>query len=483
MKAIQEIKDNQKKKAIKVIQFGEGNFLRAFVDWMVHKANVEGGYDGGIAVVQPLPNGLCSMLDDQNGLYTHYLSGIRDGKAIKEHYINESIELTVNPYDQYEAYLALAEIETASVIISNTTEAGIAYDDQDRLESGCQNSFPAKLTALLYRRYKWSKADISKGFIILPCELIDTNGDKLRAVVDQYCELWDLEEGFKNWLHEANQFCNTLVDRIVPGYPRDRIESITEELGYKDQLVVESEQFNLWVIEGPASIQDTFPVQREGCNVIYTEDVTPYKKRKVRILNGAHTTMVPIGYLYGIDTVRETVEDEVMGKLISKAIFDEIIPTLTLAKDELELFAGDVLERFMNPFVQHYLLSISLNSMSKYKTRVLPSLLGYVENEGELPTILSLALASTIVFYKGERDGVAIPLKDDEPILALYKDLWSTYDGSEASVERIVAGVLSYEALWTKDLTLVPHLLDQVTSYVSGILNQGMQEVVKEVIG
>ena len=482
MKAMNALQHDRVHRPIKVIQFGEGNFLRAFVDWMIQETNNVTDFNGGIAVVQPLATGLCQMLKDQDCLYTHYMNGVVEGKAVSDHYINDSIEMTINPYEDHQSFMALAEIDTARFIVSNTTEAGIAFDKNDTLDMAPQSSFPGKLTALLHKRYEWSKGHVDKGFIILPCELIDYNGDRLKETILQYADLWQLDIGFKVWLETANTFCNTLVDRIVPGYPRERIEEITEELGYKDNLVVESETFNLWVIEGPDSIKDEFPVDQTKCNAIFVDDVTPYKTRKVRILNGAHSTLVPIAYLYGIDTVRESVEDPILSKLLQKAVYDEIIPTLTLKKEELELFAADVMDRFRNPFVKHYLMSISLNSMSKYRTRILPSLLGYLEKNGTLPDILTLALGAYVVFYRGLRGETSFETNDNEDILDLYKTLWASYDGSGASVLKIVEGVLGYEPNWDANLNDVPHLTKKVTDYVNAILSKGMKAVVEEVI-
>ena len=349
MKKINETFE-KRHRPVKVIQFGEGNFLRAFVDWMIQKTNDATDFNGGIAVVQPLAMGLCDMLEDQDCLYTHYMNGVVEGQASSEHYINDSIEFTVNPYEDYERFMALADMDTAKIIVSNTTEAGITFDENDTLDSVPQNSFPGKLTALLYRRYTNTEGDRDSGYIMLPCELIDYNGQKLKETVLKYADLWQLEEGFVKWIEEANTFCNTLVDRIVPGYPRERIEEVTEELGYKDNLVVESEIFNLWVIEGPDSIKEVFPVDKTECNALFVDDVTPYKTRKVRILNGAHSTIVPIGYLYGLETVRDVTEEPLMAQLLQKAIHEEIIPTLSLSQEELERFAGDVMDRFKNPF-------------------------------------------------------------------------------------------------------------------------------------
>ncbi|WP_461204879.1 tagaturonate reductase [Clostridium sp. DL1XJH146] len=465
----------------RIVQFGEGNFLRAFADWMIDKMNKEADFDSSVVVVQPLKQGLIDKLNEQDGLYTLYLNGIKDGQAISEHKVIESISRGINPYFQHEEYLELARNPELRFVLSNTTEAGIAFDEEDKLEDKPQNSYPGKLTALLYERYKNFDGDKNKGLILIPCELIEKNGEKLKEIILKYASLWNLEEGFTSWINESNQFCNTLVDRIVPGYPRDRIEEITEELGYDDQLVVEGEQFHLWVIEAPLWVKDEFPAEKCGLNVVFTDDLTPYRTRKVRILNGAHTTMVPVSLLYGIETVRETVEHEVMGKFIEDAIFNEIIPTLDLSKEELDYFAGAVLERFKNPFIKHYLMSISLNSNPKFRTRVLPSLLTYKERKNELPSKLVFAFAATIRLYKGDINGNTIQLKDNQDILDMYKELWSNCSGEE-DYKNIVTTVLARVDIWEMDLNEVEGLAEKVTYYLSIIEKVGMVEAIKEVM-
>lgn len=366
-----------KKYPERIIQFGEGNFLRAFVDWQINKMNKEAEFNSSVVIVQPLAKGLVDKLNEQDGLYTLYLQGVKDGKPIKEHEVIESVSRGINPYSNYDEYLKLAENPEMRFIVSNTTEAGIAFDENDKLDNKCPNSYPAKLTALLYKRFKFFKGDKKKGFIIIPCELIDRNGEKLEKIIFKYAELWNLGLEFTIWLKEANTFCCSLVDRIVPGYPRDTIDEILKELGYEDDLVDVGEYFHLWVIEGPAWIGNELPFKKAGLNVKIVKDVTPYRTRKVRILNGAHTSLVPVAYLYGLNTVGESVADKVMGKYLHETVYNEIIPTLDLPEDELKYFAGAVLERFTNPFVKHYLMSIALNSMSKFETRDLPSLLEY----------------------------------------------------------------------------------------------------------
>ncbi len=469
------------KRPIKVIQFGEGNFLRAFVDWMIQKMNDEGGYNGGIAVVQPLETGLIDILAQQEYTYTHYMRGMKDGEAVSEHYKNNSIEIGINPYCDFDGYLNLAHIDTARVIVSNTTEAGITFDPEDTMEKNGNVTFPGKLTRLLFERYMAYNGARDKGFIVLPCELIDKNAEYLKKYVLQYVDLWKLGEEFKTWVEEANVFCNTLVDRIVPGYPRERIEEIWEELGYTDHLVVESEQFNLWVIEGDQHIRNEFPANQKGCHVIFVEDVRPYKMRKVRILNGAHTTLVPVAYLYGARTVRESVEDATLNRFLTQSIYEEIIPTLSLSSEELETFAKEVLERFKNPFVKHYLMSISLNSMSKYKTRVLPSVLAYLDTYKRLPKRTVFALAAYIVFYRGTYNGEVIEVQDSQDIIDLYTSLWADFDGTQESIIKIVEGVLGFEGNWDGDLNTIPNLTVQVSQGVEMILNQGMDVAIKKI--
>lgn len=482
MKLSKELCKNYKKYPEKILQFGEGNFIRSFVDWMVDDMNCKGLFNGSAVVIQPRKRDRVTVLNNQDGLFTLYLNGIKDGEAKSTHKIINAISRGINTYTDYDEFLKVAENPELRIITSNTTEAGIAFDEDDELTDRPQTSFPGKLTAFLYHRYKSFDGDNNKGFIILPCELIDKNGQKLKEIILKYAEKWHLDKGFIDWINNANTFCNTLVDRIVPGYPKDKIDKITEELGYEDALVAEGEVFHLWVIEGPKWIKDEFPVDKAGLNVLVVDDMTPYRTRKVRILNGAHTSMVPVGYLYGLETVKEAVEDEVMGKFVKKAIFEDIIPTLDLSEKELTDFANDVLDRFKNPYIKHRLISISLNSMSKYKTRVLPSVLKYKEIKGALPNRLVFSLAALIRFYKGEINGEHIDLSDNEDILQLYKGLWENYDGTKEYLEKIVEEVLAYEKNWDMDLNNVDGLKEMVLEYLVDIEKKGITEAVKELM-
>lgn len=436
-----------------IIQFGEGGFLRSFADVFIHKMNENGLYDGKVVVVQPIEKGLISTLNEQKGIYHQYLRGIENGKVVNQCTKITSISRGINPYTEYNEYLKLAHNPDMRIIISNTTEAGIEYLGIEKLQDMPPKSFPAKLTALLYERFQ---ANLP-GFIILSCELIDHNGDFLKQYVLQYAKLWNLSEEFMNWIEQDNKFCNTLVDRICTGYPRDEAEKLTKELGETDQLLNTAEIFHLWVIEG--DYEKEFPLQQAGFNVIWTKDVTPYKKRKVRILNGGHTSMVLAARLYGLSTVKECLEDSLVNAFLQRTIFDEIIPTLGNTVEDQQ-FGKAVLERFANPFVKHQLLSIALNSVSKFKVRVLPTLLEYYEEKGSLPKCMSFSLAALISFYRTEE------ANDGEDIMTFMKT---------ASVEEI----LRKTEYWDNDLCFMKDIIEH---YLYIMEKQGMKAAFEEVL-
>ncbi len=466
----------------KIVQFGEGNFLRAFVDWMVHEMNHKSDFNGSVVVVQPIEHGMIDKLNDQDGLYTLYLQGMKDGVAVREHTVVESISRGINPYQDHDQYMEVAASTDLRFVFSNTTEAGIAFEANDRLEDKPQKSFPGKLTAFLYKRFQAFEGSMDKGLIIIPCELIDRNGEKLKRIVLQYAELWKLEPAFVSWIEEANTFCCSLVDRIVPGYPRDSITEITEQLGYEDSLVVVGEQYHLWVIEGPEWIKDELPTEAAGLNVLVVEDMTPYRTRKVAILNGAHTALMPVAYLYGLETVSEAIEHEVVGVYVKELLSDEIMPTIDLPQEELQSYANDVIERFLNPYVQHYLMSISLNSISKFKTRDLPSLLHYVERKGELPERLVFSLSALISFYRGRRGEETIQLVDDADILVWFAMLWSNWDGTDSGLYELANDVLAADYRWGCNLNEVVGLTDKVAKGLIAIERIGMQQALQQLV-
>ena len=421
----------KKNRPIRVIQFGEGGFLRGFVDWMLQKLNDRGLFDGGVAVVQPIQEGLCDVLTAQGNVYTHVIRGAEGVEMTKI----DVIETCVKPYDDFEGYLRLAENPDARFIVSNTTESGIEFRAEDRITDAPPASFPAKLTLLLKRRFDLGLG----GFIILPCELIDRNGDNLKKTVLQYACLWGFGEDFIRWIDEKNVFCNTLVDRINTGYPKDE----TIDVGFEDHMINTSEYFHLWVIETDADIESELPLSRAGLNVIVTRDALErYRTRKVRILNGAHTSMVPYALLSGFDTVKSCMDDEGMRTFVRGCLFEEIIPTLDLGKEELEEYAENVLLRFSNPYIKHYLSSIALNSVSKFKVRVLPSIKEYIKRFGKAPEALMLSFAKLLEFYKTDMTN------DDAEICEFMKT---------HTPEQILANA----SLWGEDL-----------SYLSGELKK-----------
>ncbi|MCL5289615.1 MAG: tagaturonate reductase, partial [Firmicutes bacterium] len=354
----------------RVLQFGEGNFLRAFVDWMFHQLNKEGLFQGRVVVVQPQSRdqGPADKLNRQDGLYTLILHGYQDGRVAEKREIITAISRGINANVDWQAVLRCAGDPAIEFMISNTTEAGIAYDPGDKVTDAPPRSFPGKLTAYLYHRFCHFQGNRAKGMIILPCELIDRNGDNLKAIVLRLAANWGLPEEFRQWLKEANFFLNTLVDRVVPGYPREEAGRLAGELGYRDEFLVTGELFHLWVIEGPEYLKEKLPFHQAGLNVIWTDDMTPYRTRKVRILNGAHTGTAAVAFLSGIDTVREAVEHPRTGRFLRDLIFAEVIPATSLDQEMLTEFAGEVLQRFRNPYIVHRWLSILLNTTSKYKT-------------------------------------------------------------------------------------------------------------------
>lgn len=476
----------------RVIQFGEGNFLRAFVDWMIHQMNKNGYFNGKVVVVQPIPNGLIEEINQQDGLYTLILRGLQDGKPTEVKEIISSISRGINPYKQWEEYLACAENPDIEFVISNTTEAGIAYDENDCLENTPPHSYPGKLTAYLYHRFKHFNGEPDKGMVIIPCELIDRNGDNLKKIVLQLAEDWSLPEAFKSWIKDHNLFLNTLVDRVVTGYPKDDINNILKDLGYEDKLVDTGELFHLWVIEGPKELSERLPFTKAGLNVIWTDDMTPYRTRKVRILNGAHTSSVPAAFLYGLDTVGEMMDHEIMGKFTRQVIYDEIIPSIDLDKDMLIDFADSVVDRFRNPYIKHYLVDIMLNSSSKFKTRVLPSILQYKHLHNRLPERLTFSLAALIAIYKNgkiednvmraKREKGEFTMKDDLWVLKLFEKTWENYEGTREAANKVTKTVLANSKIWGEDLSKIEGLTEKVSDYLHQITDKGIKATIRNIV-
>lgn len=484
MELLNKAMTGKKERPVKVLQFGEGNFLRGFVDYMIDIANEKGYFDGDIVLVKPIEFGTLERLHNQGCQYTVSLRGIVDGKATVQNRIITSVTDAVAAYEEYEKYSEYAKLDSLRFIVSNTTEAGIVYDENDRLEMTPPNSYPGKLAKFLYERYKHFNGAMDKGLIMLPVELIDDNGIHLKECVFKQADNWGLEEEFKTWLNEACVFTSTLVDRIITGYPRDEAAQLWEEWGYEDNNIVTGEPFALWVIESEKDISDELPLVKAGLPVIFTDNQKPYKQRKVRILNGAHTSFVLASFLAGNDYVLQSMEDKLIFDFMHQTIYNEVIPTLTLPKKELEDFAEAVITRFNNPYVKHALLSIALNSVSKWRARCMPSLLGYVENTGSLPAHLTFSIAALMAFYTGSeiRDKALIGKRgeeeyrilDDAAVLAFFAE------NSGKGTREFVDAYLSNEEFHGQDLTKVEGLADQVAAYLADIRELGMRSALEK---
>jgi len=470
---------------VKILQFGEGNFLRGFVDYMIDVANEKGIFNGNVAVVKPIAYGSLDMFREQENQYTVVLRGKEDGAEKVETRVITSIADAVDCIGEYEKYAAYAKCEPLRFIVSNTTEAGIVYDETDKFDSLPPKTYPGKLTKLMYERYRHFNGATDKGLIVIPCELIENNGGSLKDCVLKFAKLWNLGDDFISWVEDTCIFCSTLVDRIVTGYPKEEAEAICEKLGYKDNLLDTAELFALWVIESEKDISGELPLDKAGLPVIFTNNQKPYRERKVRILNGAHTSFVLASYLAGNDFVKESMEDEDVRKFMMKTVFEEIIPTLTLAREELVAFADAVIERFENPFIKHALLSISLNSTSKWKSRCMPSLIGYIEKTGEIPSHLAFSLAALMSFYTGSeindsalignRNGEEYRILDDISALEFFAE-----NSGKESLE-FAGAYLSNNAFFGKDLTIYKGLTEKVAGYLDDIRSLGMREAIRKV--
>ena len=485
MELLNKAKTGKQNRPIKVLQFGEGNFLRAFVDYMIDIANEQGKFNGDIVLVKPIEFGSLEHIKAQECQYTVQLRGIADGRAQKQNRIVTSVTDAVDAYSEYDRYAEYAKSDTLRFIVSNTTEAGITYDATDRLEYMPPKSFPGKLTKFLYERYQYFEGDKEKGLIMLPVELIDDNGLHLKECVLKLASLWELEEGFVLWIKEACVFTSTLVDRIVTGYPKDEAEDIFKEFGYEDRMLVTGEPFALWVIESEKDISGELPLPQAGLPVIFTDNQKPYKQRKVRILNGAHTSFVLASFLCGNDIVLESMKDSLILKFVKDTVYGEIIPTLSLPKQELMDFADAVITRFENPYVKHALLSISLNSVSKWRARCMPSFLEFWEKEQKLPLHLTFSIAALMAFYTGSeikdsaligsRDGEEYRILDDMAVLQFFAQ------NSQKDAVEYTHNVLSNKEFWGQDLSVIPNLEQTVTSFVSDIRTSGMRKTMEKV--
>ncbi len=465
----------------RVLQFGEGNFLRAFVDYFIDNLNEKAGFNGKVVLTQPIAPGLAEVINSQEGLYTLFLRGQENGEKVNRKRVISCVSRCINPYQDYTALLDCAKNPDLRFLVSNTTEAGIVFDSACKFDDAPPASFPAKLTRFLYERHQLGLP----GFVILSCELIDHNGEELKKCVGQYIDLWGLDEGFAEWVRTENIFCSTLVDRIVTGYPRAEAAAICEELGYEDNLIDTGEVFGFWVIEGPQSLKEELPFEKAGLPVIIVDDHTPYKQRKVRILNGAHTSMVLGAYLAGQDIVRDCMKDDVIRGFMNKTIYEEIIPTLDLPREDLTDFAAAVSERFANPYIDHALLAISLNSTAKWKARVMPSLLEYKKRTGNLPACITFSFAAYIAFYHagyergadcliGRRGETTFEIKDDQWALDFY------YDHRDDDSKALAHAVIHNDKMWGAELAELPGFEEAVAAALARIEAVGMYQAMKD---
>lgn len=464
---------------LRILQFGGGNFLRAFVDWMVQILNEETDFNGGVVIVKPTERGDYKTLKSQEGLFTVVLDGIKNGKLIAEKTLIDCVQEIVNPYSDWENYLALAKNPDIRFIVSNTTEAGIRFNSEDKINENPPQEFPGKLTVWLNHRFQHFNGDVSKGCILLPCELIEENGAVLQKTVLQYADHWNLSDDFKSWIRTANHFCSTLVDRIVSGYPTDRVDKIQTELEYFDELLVAGEYYHSWVIQGDSIVHKELPFSQTDLNVEFVNDLSPYREMKVRILNGAHTSMVPVGYLAGIRFVKEAMDDKVISKYIESLLSEEVAVTLDFPEEVKQKYITDVLDRFRNPLLKHQLISISLNSTSKFVSRLLPTLKDFHAAEGRLPERIVFGLSALILFYKGEFHGEKIEVKDDQKVLDFFIANYEELNSEELSVDNFVERILSNKNIWDEDLTDIEGITDSAVDNIQGIDNKGVKETLE----
>ncbi|WP_053219938.1 tagaturonate reductase [Virgibacillus senegalensis] len=475
----------------KVLQIGEGNFLRGFVDWMIHQMNKQGIFNGSVVAVQPTPHGrVLPKLKEQDWLYTVILRGMADGKKVDEGEVIPVISRGLNPYEQWQQVLETAASKELELIISNTTEAGITYIKEPYQEDSSPLSFPGKLTALLYHRYKQFAGDERAGLHILPCELVEENGGKLKYIVKRIARDWELPPDFLHWLEASNRFYDTLVDRIVTGYPKSDSTAFTKRLGYEDDFITVGEPYHLFCINGPEEIKQVFPLDQAGLRVKWG-DIEQYRELKVRLLNGPHTLMASTGYLAGANTVLEVMKDETLRTFIERG-FEEIIDSLSLDRKKTFEYAEQVKERFLNPYNHHYLQDIGMNAVYKFKSRLLPTLSRYAEKNGTLPNAIALSLAAILVFFRpvetnekgivGERNGINYQTRESELVNKVLTECWEEFSQDRISLEEFVFTVLGNRAIWEEDLNEIELLTQTVSAYIRQILSAGMQDTLKQML-
>ncbi len=464
---------------VKVLQFGGGNFLRGFVDYLIDRYNKACQADIGIAVIKVTPRGDYKQWKSQNGLYHVRNKGLQQGKMLDQTELISSVSTILHAYQEWDQFLETAHDPNIKFIISNTTESGLKISEHDRKDGTPPDSFPAKLTCWLYQRFLHFKGAKSAACTFIPCELLIDNGLLLKELILTTGLRWELDPTFLTWIETEQTFCNTLVDRIVPGIQQAALPAVWEEIGYEDQMATEGEPYHLWAIEGPDHIKASFPLDQAGLNVVFTPDLQPFRKRKVRILNGAHTALVPVAYLLGLRIVRDSVNDEVAGAFLTKLLAEEILPVMNMPMEEVTSYADTVIERFKNPYIDHYLISIALNSLSKFTSRLMPSVRDYMATNDTAPCLITCSLACIILMYRGSYNGETIPLKDDPVVLQKLAGLWQEY----AEVpQQLAQTALSWEAGWGIDLSKDPKIVDAVTHHLTSIQQNGIDKHIKSLL-
>ena len=446
---------------VRVVQFGAGVFLRGFAGWMLEELTERCGWEGSVAVVKSTSRPGAEALAGQNGLYTVALRGLTNGEPVETFRTVKVIDRVLSATCDYAEYAALAKCPTLRFVLSNTTEAGIAPDDGDELTLCPPRSYPGKLTKFLYERAEHFAYAPDRGLIVLPCELIERNGQTLRSLVLRNAERWGLGARFAGWVTRNCAFADTLVDRIVTGYPADA-PALWQKLGYRDEALVAAEPYALWVISCAADVERELPLRRAGLPVVYADDLTPYRTRKVRVLNGTHTAFVPAAYLAGLTIVRDAVLDADFAAFIRSTLEKEVLPTIAQPRAELDAYAASVLERFANPYIDHRLLSICLNSVSKWRARILPTALDCAKLGLPAPR-LAFSLAALIALYKAHPD----VMQDDPAAL-------------DCLIHRDVPDNLRMQSLWGMDLTEIPGFAAQVEDWFARIQGHGVRACIKE---
>lgn len=450
---------------IKILQYGEGNFLRTFVDAYFDTLNKEGAGEYEVHIVKPITFGTLERFEKQNNKYHIVLRGVENGEDVENVYAIDSLKQAIDPFKDSESYYALAKDPALKIIVSNTTEAGICFNGADE-QGGFENiTYPAKLTKFLYERFNAGLG----GVYLMPVELIDNNADELKKCVDQYISLWKLPDAFKKWNDENNFYCNTLVDRIVSGYPRDEETKAHLEalIGEKDELVSVGEPFGLWAVENKGEIANYIKEGVHNIEVVLTNDIKYYKKRKVRVLNGSHTNLVPAGLMLGAETVYDCMKDEKLSAFVENTLTDEINPFVSDDIAATTVFAESIKSRFLNPYLNHQLTSIALNSISKWRARVLPSFKDYYEANGKLAPRLTVGFSYLMALYssvekQGDKYTVKlakreIEIKDDLPYLEYF------------AAKKSIGAFMADQAVWGEDLTEYAGFYDAVVANVEKI--------------